>query len=1528
MVALLLFAAPYVIPSVSPAGASTGQATRPLSQGAAVGAPVPQGTSQGGLVQSSVTPQQQSSDTGTEGPFHGALDVGTMHPLSGRGSGTSPDLGRSPSVTTPAQQSSPAVAPASPSTPGGLPSWSVVTGFVGITNTGYYPPDVQLAVGPNQVMEFVNGGVGVWSKQGTSLSLVSTNSFFLLPSTDDAGDPKVIYDSQSSTWFASVDDFSTGKVYLAWSASSDATGKWYVVGPLTPNNGYCADQPTLGVSDNLVVISVNDFSPCPVGSSSGFVGVQFWDINKAQLISGGTWFYCYLNPITSVFSLFPAQSISSTTTQYLVAQWSNAGRSEVWTLSGNPPSASGCPSYSYSSINTGGYTTPPPKAPQLGSPYLIDTGDNRVVDAFWYKGNLWYAYDYPATPTGDSTTRSTFVIAEVATPSNTILQNYFYGGVNQYYYYPALRINSQGNVVVVYGVSSSNSYPGVGVFTILAGSPAGSSFDSYYLHQGTAPDTADGCQDQSRGACRYGDYFGAAVDPSSPSDIWVAGEYNDAGGWSTYISNIEPGAAQGVAALNLNYASQGGGSGSTAPILLMTRGGVQYRYSLSTGATTYYADIGTTWSVNFTLPGSTSTERWATGQAVTGTVSSTFTQTFVYYHQFPVTLSYGVNGGGSPTGPTLTGTQFGAVSMATLTTSPSAFWLDGGSSYSVTPALGGSTSTERWASDQSLTGTVSGSSSAVFTYYHQFSVALSFAVTGTGNPTAPSFSAYQYGSSAAATLTASPVAYWLDASSKYTATNPLASSTSTERWYSSSVTGTIVSSGSIILNYHHQFLLTYVGGGATSTFYDEGSTASVTAQGVFNRANGAGSRISSYSIDGGASVAVAPTTGPISLTVTMNSAHTVAFTSVTQYQVSLDNGATAALDSITSPTIPGDSYWYDSGTPVSVTLNGVYGRSSGAGTRLSSYTINSGSSHSVSTTGTVGVYSGPITSPQSISTTTVAQYQLTDNDPSNSESSVTPPTISGDAGWYDSGTSVTIGLNNVKDATQSQRNNLVTYMVDGTVTSVARSDSGSASIVLTMSAPHVVSAAYQLQYLLSVTGGSALATTPASPTGDFWFDSGTTVTVSTDGIYGRSSGTGTRVSAWSVDAGTTTTVDNLSTVTTSQVTMSTPHTVTFATVPQYQLSLNSAAEAALVTCTSPTILSDNYWYDSGTTGVTCTLDGTYGRMSGAGMRISSYSVDGGSGNTEFTAGTFDTRSLSMTSAHELEATAVSQYQLSTPSGSVSTVTQPSISGDTGWYDAGTQVVVTYDHVWNVVSGQSRTAATGYTVNGGTLVPVTESGTGTFEVSLTVIAPTTVDVSSRTQYLVSFLFTDATGSATVSPASLQITVGAQSFEVPGFNIWLDSGTTFTVSQVGWEGADVKPATVTTYTVSTPETLALKTRVYSATIRVTDSFGQTVSGAQVTLRLANGTTISGTTGGDGTYTANQIPLGTFSGSVQSLAFGSQVSGDASSQSVVNASVALGTTSLIEVVVVVTGLLGTAVFLFRRRKHLATPPPPPAG
>jgi hypothetical protein len=623
------------------------------------------------------------------------------------------------------------------------------------------------------------------------------------------------------------------------------------------------------------------------------------------------------------------------------------------------------------------------------------------------------------------------------------------------------------------------------------------------------------------------------------------------------------------------------------------------------------------------------------------------------------------------------------------------------------------------------------------------SLTISYSVTGGGvGYSPPSFNYSYHGEIKSVVLTRSPTAYTVDADTNWSVTGLLTGSSQEERWtIVPPSTGLASSNQSFVFAYRHQYRLFVTGGSGGSNgdgWYNSGSTATASSYGVFDRNDGSGMRIVSYSIDGLESP-VTPTVGTVSVSVTMTSSHQVIFATVEQYRVTLDAGAMAGLKSITPPTVPGDNYWYDAGSGVSVGLNGVWDRSSGTGMRLAAYSLDGGAETAVNTTGPV--------------------------------------------------------------------------------------------IVLSLGA------------------------------------------------------------------------------------ISSPHAVASVTVEQYQVTLDGGATAALSSITQPTLNGDNYWYDAGTP-VNVTLNGIWGRSSGVGTRLTSLSVDGGPVTRTETTGDIVAVSLkAIGSPQSIAATFTTQYELLTSSGAVVAVTPPSINGDVGWYDAGTPVVVTYQTAWNF-EAQSRGFATEYSVNGGSVSPLNESSTGTFQVALTMDSEQSVAVLSTTQYNTTFAFTNALGSEAVVPTELQLTIDAKPSEVTGFSIWLNNGTTFTISKVVYESSDVTPANFTR-TVDGPLQLTVRADVYDGTIAVHDFLGFAVAGAQVKMTLANGTTISGTTNGDGLFTAKNIPLGTFTASVSSLGSMASVAGNASQQGIASASVVFGPISLGLVVALAAGAVVAGVVFLRRRK-----------
>jgi hypothetical protein len=233
------------------------------------------------------------------------------------------------------------------------------------------PPDVQIAVSNNYVVEFVNVLGKVWTRSGSFVSYINLYSLF---SGNNIGDPRIIYDELSGRFFASVYDKDYNAIRIAVSATSNPLGTWYLYIFYQPNNLF-PDQPYLGVNNDKVVVSANLFDNLGV-----YYGAQYWVINKQQMLSGSSSVdYAISNIDATVASIRPAIHLSSTNTFYMATtQTLYSNIIHVYSITGMPPSITvNKYNFNVKTINT------PPPAPQLGSSNKLDTVDERIQDIIW-----------------------------------------------------------------------------------------------------------------------------------------------------------------------------------------------------------------------------------------------------------------------------------------------------------------------------------------------------------------------------------------------------------------------------------------------------------------------------------------------------------------------------------------------------------------------------------------------------------------------------------------------------------------------------------------------------------------------------------------------------------------------------------------------------------------------------------------------------------------------------------------------------------------------------------------------------------------------------------------------------------------------------------------------------------------------------------------------------------------------------------------------------------------------------------------
>jgi len=309
-------------------------------------------------------------------------------------------------------------------------------------------------------------------------------------------------------------------------------------------------------------------------------------------------------------------------------------------------------------------------------------------------------------------------------------------------------------------------------------------------------------------------------------------EYADAyefvtGALTNSTHHVSPGVP-----LTLAFSVLGGGSDYSSPELTYRFNGSSFTTSLAATPTIYNMDIGSNWSVSAALGGSTSVQRWETGQSTTGTANSPEKVGFIYHGQSFVTFGFSVVGGGSGSSPpSVTYVSFGSSATTPVGTG---VWADAGSRYTYSNPLPGSTTTERWYAVPG--GSIGASQQVTALYYRQYLVTIDISFRNTEIFPGLSLESTSAGQRYSATVVTGANKEWLDAGSAYTVPQYASLGSGQRMATNASSTGQVSASLTVTLVYEHQF---YIGinqsvptGGTVSPqsgWYDSGTTLQLDA---------------------------------------------------------------------------------------------------------------------------------------------------------------------------------------------------------------------------------------------------------------------------------------------------------------------------------------------------------------------------------------------------------------------------------------------------------------------------------------------------------------------------------------------------------------------------------------------------------------------------------------------------------------------------------------------------------------------------
>jgi hypothetical protein len=457
------------------------------------------------------------------------------------------------------------------------------------SNAPFFAADVMAAVGPNHVVELLNGIIAVYDKSGVLLATNSMTNFFSLsyggtnyPTGSSITDPRLLYDSASQCWVASALDVPVsglgGQAILAVCTNQNPTNVntgWtrYVI-PVQ-QAGANSDFDTLGLDANGIYISVLHRIS---NTNSGHAVVA---IKKPDIYSG--------NCVTSV--LTNNNDLTLWTLQPAVNFDSVPANGYVWFVAKGPPTLSGSyqggdimyrrlqwtgtnaawadPNWSNvsSSVNYQDYydfdgtnTTVVPSsgisAPQQNGTTPLWKVGSRLAMTCVRNGFLWTCHavgfagttgTYTGDSSGSSVDRSAiqwfqFQIA----PDSSSLALANHGRVFDstssnnpwWYHFPSLMVNCAGDMLAGFSGSSATNYIGAFYTWRLAG---GATLSQPILIQSGAITVSENIQ--------WGDYSTTTLDPGDDWTFWTVQEYatpwiaprgTTNGYWGTVVSRLKP----------------------------------------------------------------------------------------------------------------------------------------------------------------------------------------------------------------------------------------------------------------------------------------------------------------------------------------------------------------------------------------------------------------------------------------------------------------------------------------------------------------------------------------------------------------------------------------------------------------------------------------------------------------------------------------------------------------------------------------------------------------------------------------------------------------------------------------------------------------------------------------------------------------------------------------------------------------------------------------------------------------------------
>ncbi len=404
-------------------------------------------------------------------------------------------------------------------------------GFEAVPDTGWNPPDPEIAVGPTRIVVMTNGAISTFDKQGTEIwsdEIENSFGFWGELGTDNfVFDPEVTWDPHAQRFVAMANERSSNSrsnFLLAVSRDQEPTDRddWHKYRlDVTDLAGNDIDSPNLALNREFILLTADFFGPDKY---------LIYIIDKDSILEGGA------PVVTSELITGASQQsmgipvvTSDTDTLFILQSTELSNNTSVIFHAITDP-------FTNYLRQTFELTVPdytfPASPPQMGSsvrPILFEprfwsvAESNGAIWAVHHVGQArarvrWYSFDlngWPAALEGGPTIAQTGEI-DLGDGIST--------------FFPSIDVDSNDNAAITFARSAINEFISIGRTLRAAGDPP----DSFRPPQVVQASLA------SQISGRWGDYSGTQNDPDTPGTFWGHHEFTTgSSSWRTWVARYD-----------------------------------------------------------------------------------------------------------------------------------------------------------------------------------------------------------------------------------------------------------------------------------------------------------------------------------------------------------------------------------------------------------------------------------------------------------------------------------------------------------------------------------------------------------------------------------------------------------------------------------------------------------------------------------------------------------------------------------------------------------------------------------------------------------------------------------------------------------------------------------------------------------------------------------------------------------------------------------------------------------------------------